>query len=94
MDITERSRWARRPLATVLILALVAVLAMLLGHFALALVLGGALLIGLAAWFGDPLVARVTSEHDAGRVLVWDLLLVGVVLLALIGIGMMAAPLR
>jgi hypothetical protein len=84
----------RRPLVTVLILALIAVFAMLLGHVAVALVLGGALLIWLAASLGDPLVARVNSEHDAGRVLVWDLLLVGVVLLALVGIGMMAATLR
>jgi hypothetical protein len=32
-------------------------------------------------------------ERDRGRELMWNLLLAGVVLLALVGVGLMAAPL-
>jgi hypothetical protein len=70
---------------------LVAILAAVLGHTAIAQVAGGAVIILVAFLLGRPLTRRVTFEIDPGRELLWNVLLVLVIVLALIGVGVIAA---
>jgi hypothetical protein len=48
-------------------------------------------IILVAFLLGRPLTRRVTFEIDPGRELLWNVLLVLVIVLALIGVGVMAA---
>jgi hypothetical protein len=70
---------------------LVSFLAAVLGHPAIAEVVGGAVIIFVAFSFGRPLTRRLVVETDPGRELVWNVLLVLVIVLALVGVGVMAA---
>ena len=57
------------------------------------LIPGGALAIVVACRLGLVLTARLRDEIDPGRQLLLNLLLALAVLLALIGVGLMTAPL-
>lgn len=70
---------------------LVAILAGVLGQIAIAEVVGGALIIFVAFLFGRPLAQRLAVETDPGRRLGWNVLLAIVIVLALVGVGVMAA---
>ena len=70
---------------------LVAILAAVLGHTAIAEVLGGGVIIFVAFLSGRPLTRRLAAETDPGRELVWNVLLVLVIVVALVGVGVMAA---
>lgn len=70
---------------------LVSILSAVLGHTAIAEVVGGAVIVFAAFLFGRPLTRRVTVETDVGRQLVWNVVLVLVIVLALVGVGVMAA---
>lgn len=70
---------------------LVSILAALLSHTTIAVVVGGGVIIFVAFLLGRPLTRRVAFEVDPGRELVWDVLLVLVIVLALVGVGLMAA---
>jgi hypothetical protein len=70
---------------------LVAILAAVLGHTAIAEVVGGGMIIIVAFLLGRPLTRRVAFEIDPGRELVWNVLMVLVIVLALVGVGVMAA---
>lgn len=81
-----------RPIPSILIaVAVVAILAVALGHPAVGDVLGGAVILGLSFQLGRRLTGRLAIETDPGRELTWDVLLVLVVVLALVGVGVMAA---
>lgn len=71
--------------------ALVSILAALSGHSAIAELVGGVVIIFVAFLCGRPLTRRMAVETDPGRALVWNVLLVLVVVLALVGVGVMAA---
>jgi len=62
-------------------------------HSLIGLVPGGALAIVVAFRLGLVLTARLRDEIDPGRQLLLNLLLALAVLLALIGVGLMTAPL-
>jgi hypothetical protein len=62
------------------------------GHPDLVLPLCGVALVWVAALVGSSLTRRAVDERDPGRMLVWDALLVGVVVLGLIGVVMITAP--
>jgi hypothetical protein len=68
-----------------------ALVALVSGHPAVAEVVGGTLIILIAILAGMDLARRVEREHDPGRVLLFDLLLVLVVVVGLVGVGVMAA---
>lgn len=70
---------------------LVSILAARSGHSAIAEVVGGGVIIFVAFSLGRPLTRLVAVESDPGRELVWNVLLVLVVVLALVGVGVMAA---
>ena len=70
---------------------LVSILAAVLGHTAFAEVVGGGVIIFVAFSLGRSLTRRVAFEIDPGRELVWNVLLVLVIVLALVGVGVMAA---
>jgi hypothetical protein len=54
-------------------------------------VVGGGVIIFVSFLLGRPLTRRVAVETDPGRGLVWNVLLVLVIALALVGVGVMAA---
>lgn len=64
-----------------------------LGHPSVAFVVSGMVVVWVAVLFGLSLVGRLAVERDPGRELLWDLLLTAVILLALVGVGLMTAPL-
>ena len=70
---------------------LVAILAAVLGHLAVAEAVGGGVIAFVAFLLGRPLTRRVAIETDPGRELIWNVLLVLVIVLALVGVGVMAA---
>ncbi|HEX6300595.1 MAG TPA: hypothetical protein VF148_09050 [Acidimicrobiia bacterium] len=70
---------------------LVSILAAVLGHPAIAEVIGGGVIAFVAFLLGRPLTRRVAIETDPGRELIWNVLLVLVIVLALVGVGVMAA---
>lgn len=70
-----------------------AILAAQQGFTAVAEVVGGGALILLAFLFGRPITKRLAVETDPDRELVWNLLLVLVIVVALVGVGVMAAAL-
>jgi hypothetical protein len=70
---------------------LVAILAAVLGHTAIAEVMGGGVIIFVAFLCGRRLTRRLAVETDPGRELVWNVLLVLVIVLALVGVGVMGA---
>jgi hypothetical protein len=70
---------------------LVAVLAAVLDHTAIAEVVGGGMIIIVAFLLGRSLTWRVAVEIDPGWELVWNVLLILVIVLALVGVGVMAA---
>jgi hypothetical protein len=69
---------------------LVAIIAAVLGHTAIAEVVGGGMIIFVAFNLGRCLTRRVAVETDPGRELVWNVLLVLVIVLALVGVGVVA----
>lgn len=69
----------------------VAILAAVLGYNEVADVVGGGVLIVLAFLLGRPVTRRLAVEKDPGRELAWDLLLVVLIVVALVGVGVMAA---
>jgi len=69
----------------------IVILAVLLGYPAVAEVVGGALVIYIAVLLGRLLTQLVAHETEPGRELIWNVLLVFVVVLALVGVGVMAA---
>jgi amino acid permease len=70
---------------------LVAILAAVLGHTAIAEVMGGGVIIFVAFLCGRRLTRRLAAETNPGRELVWNVLLVLVIVLALVGVGVMGA---
>jgi hypothetical protein len=70
---------------------LVAILAAVLGHPAIAEVVGGGVIVFVAFLLGRPLTRHVAIETDPRSELLWNVLLVLVVVLALVGVGVMAA---
>ncbi|HZD23709.1 MAG TPA: hypothetical protein VE569_09965 [Acidimicrobiia bacterium] len=72
---------------------LVAIVAAVLGYTEVAEVVGGGVLILLALLAGRPVTKRLAVETDPGRQLVWNVLLVLVIVVALVGVGVMAAAL-
>jgi hypothetical protein len=70
---------------------LVAILAAVFGHSAIAEVLGGGVIIFVSFLCGRPLTRRLAVETDPGKELVWNVLLVLVIVVALVGVGVMAA---
>jgi len=86
-------RWSRPWGARIAAIAVSAtvILAVLLGYPAVAEVVGGALVIYIAVLLGRPLTQLVAYETEPGRELIWNVLLVFVVVLALVGVGVMAA---
>jgi hypothetical protein len=70
---------------------LVSFLAAVLGHPAIAEVVGGGVIIFVAFLLGRPPTRRLAVETDPGREWVWNLLLALVIVLALVGVGVMAA---
>lgn len=68
----------------------VAILAAVLGYNEVADVVGGGVLIVLAFLLGRPVTRRLAVEKDPGRELAWDLLLVVLIVVALVGVGVMA----
>jgi hypothetical protein len=70
---------------------LVAILAAVLGHLAVAEVVGGGVIAFVAFLLCRPLTRRVAIETDPGRELIWNVLLVLVIVLALVGVGVMAS---
>jgi hypothetical protein len=70
---------------------LVAILAAVLGHTAIAEVVGGGMVVIVAFLLGRSLTWRVAVEIDPGWELVWNVLLILVIVLALVGVGVMAA---
>jgi hypothetical protein len=70
---------------------LVSILFAVLGHSAIAEVVGGGVIIFVAFSLGRPLTRLVAVESDPGKELVWNVLLVLVIVLALVGVGVMAA---
>jgi hypothetical protein len=71
----------------------VAIGAAVLGYAQVAEVVGGGVLVVLAFVFGRPVTKRLAVETDPGRELIWNLLLVLVIVVALVGVGVMAAAL-
>ncbi|HEU4319565.1 MAG TPA: hypothetical protein VFS66_05750 [Acidimicrobiia bacterium] len=67
-----------------------AILAAVLGYNEVADVVGGGVLIVLAFLLGRPVTRRLAVEKDPGRELAWDLLLVVLIVVALVGVGVMA----
>jgi hypothetical protein len=65
-------------------------LAAVLGHPAIAEVVGGGVIVFVAVLLGRPLTRRVAIETDPRRELLWNVLLVLVIVLALVGVGVMA----
>jgi uncharacterized membrane protein HdeD (DUF308 family) len=84
---------SRKILKTAVVASGVAAAGVALGHPAVAFVASGVFVVWLAVLVGSSLVRRLAVERDRGRELMWNLLLAGVVLLALVGVGLMAAPL-
>ena len=76
---------------TVIAWAVVAVIAVTLGHPALGEVVGGAVILFLAFQLGRRLTGLLATETDPGRELTWDFLLVLAIVLALVGVGVMGA---
>jgi hypothetical protein len=70
---------------------LFAILAAVLGHTAIAEAVGGGVIIVVAFLWGRPLTRRLAVETDPGTELVWNVLLVLVIVVALIGVGVVAA---
>jgi len=70
---------------------LVSILAAVLGHPAIAEVMGGAVIVFVAFLFGRPVTRRLAVETDPSRELIWNVLLVVVIVMALVGVGVMAA---
>lgn len=70
---------------------MVSILAAVLGYTAIAEVVGGGVIIFVAFLLGRSVTRRVAVEIDPGRELVWNVLLALVVVLALVGVGVMAA---
>jgi hypothetical protein len=70
---------------------LVAILAAVLGHTAIAEVVGGGVIVFVAFTFGRPLTRRLAAETDPRWELVWNVLLVLVIVVALVGVGVVAA---
>lgn len=68
---------------------LVSILAAVLGHPAISEVVGGGVIICVAFLLGGPLTRRVAVETNPGRELLWNVLLVLVIVLALVGVGVM-----
>jgi hypothetical protein len=70
---------------------MVSILAAVLGHSAIAEVVGGGVIILISFSLGRPLVRLVAIESEPRRELAWNVLLVLVIVLALVGVGVMAA---
>ena len=68
-----------------------AIVAAVLGYTEVADVVGGGVLIVVAFIFGRPVTRLLAIETDPGRVLVWNLLLMLLIVVALVGVGVMAA---
>lgn len=68
----------------------ITVVALVTGHPGVAEVTGGSMIVGSAILLGWPATARAVTQRKPGRVLLWDLVLVAAVLLALVGVGIMA----
>lgn len=64
-----------------------------MGYPAVAFLASGVMVVWVAVLLGSSLTRRLGVERDPGRQLLWNLLLAGVVVLALVGVGLMAAPL-
>ena len=65
----------------------VLVISMVAGHPAVAELIGGFVVLVVAMLLGMNLAARAVAELDPGRRLILDLLIVGVILLALVGMA-------
>lgn len=70
---------------------LASIFAAVFGHPAIAEVVGGGAIVFVAFLLGRPLTRQVSVEVDPRRALVWNVLLVLVIVLALVGFGVMAA---
>jgi hypothetical protein len=70
---------------------LVSILFAVLGHIAIAEMVGGGVIVFVAFLCGRPLTRQLAIETDPGRELVWNVLSVLVIVVALIGVGVMAA---
>jgi hypothetical protein len=90
--INLRPRWTTVANTTILALAVVSV-ALVSGHAGVAEVVGGAWIMWVAILAGSLFVPRVVAEPDPGKELVWDLVLVVVVLVALVGVGVIGLAL-
>jgi len=93
MSAPTSHRAGRGILDAAVLAIVVAVAGLMLGHPAMTLVASGILVVWVAILLGSSLTRRLVVERDPGRELFWNLLLVGVVLLALVGVGLMSAPL-
>lgn len=80
-----------RALVVVSSAAFVAIAAAVLGYTGIADVVGGGVIVAVAYLFGRPVTRRLAVETDPSRELTWDLLLVLVIVVALAGVGVMAA---
>lgn len=79
-----------RTTVTIGVGVLVVLSALMAGSPALAETAGGLLLVWLSIVAGADVTSRVIAERDAGRELIWDLLLVFIVLAGLVGFGLIA----
>lgn len=86
----ETAGKALRTTVTIGVGVLVVLSAGLAGSPALAETVGGLLLVWLSVVAGADVTGRVIAERDAGRELIWDLLLVFIVLAGLVGFGLIA----
>ncbi|HEX9848584.1 MAG TPA: hypothetical protein VGB33_09215 [Acidimicrobiia bacterium] len=88
MDPVDTRRRIVSGVAT--ILGAITVVALVTGHPGVAQVIGGSTIVGSAIVLGWAATARVVAQGRPGRVLLWDLVLVALVLLGLVGVGIMA----
>jgi len=91
MSRSTRSADLNAAWVTSLSAGLVSILAAVLGHPAIAEVVGGGVIVFVAFLLGGSLTRRVAIETDPRRELLWNVLLVLVIVLALVGAGVMGA---
>jgi hypothetical protein len=86
--------WTPRGWAPVGGLFIVALTIALLGETEMAEEIAGVAAIWASFRLGRPVTIRLALETDPTRILILNAMLVGVVLLALVGVGLIAAPIQ
>jgi hypothetical protein len=84
-QVVSRAAWL------VIGVSVLSILAAILGHPAVAEIVGGGVIIYVSFLVGRPVTQRLAADTDPGRELIWNVLLVLVIVLALVGVGVMGA---